>query len=161
MSYVDRVIQPGEVLVYRAALHWVLYLPSVSTVIVGAAIAIAGWWSGGSSANGGLAALRFAILGVGVIVLCAGLLALAGAFIRRHSTEVAVTSKRVIYKTGIIRRLTSELSVEKIETVLVEQGLLGRLLNYGTVIVRGTGGGLEPVANIEDPLSFRSKLTVR
>jgi uncharacterized membrane protein YdbT with pleckstrin-like domain len=84
---------------------------------------------------------------------------LLAAFIRRHTTEIAVTSRRAIYKTGVIRRITSEISVDKIETVLVDQSILGRILNFGTIVIRGTGGGLEPVRNIGDPLTFRSKLT--
>jgi uncharacterized membrane protein YdbT with pleckstrin-like domain len=106
-------------------------------------------------------ALRFGLMGAGLIAVAIGALALLKAFIRRWTTEIAVTSKRVIYKTGLIRRLTSEISVDKIETVLVDQSVIGRILNFGTVIVRGTGGGLEPVHDIARPLEFRSKLTAR
>jgi uncharacterized membrane protein YdbT with pleckstrin-like domain len=160
MSYVERVIQPGETLVYRAPLHWIVYVPGVVLVAIGLAIlgydtasvpaAEAGNWQG---------VLHVAIQMVGVVVLVAAAISLLAAFIRRHTTEIAVTSRRAIYKTGVVRRITSEISVDKIETVLVDQSILGRILNFGTIVIRGTGGGLEPVRNIGDPLTFRSKLT--
>jgi uncharacterized membrane protein YdbT with pleckstrin-like domain len=81
------------------------------------------------------------------------------AFIRRASTELAVTDQRVIYKTGLLARHTLEMNRGKVESVAVDQTLLGRLFGYGTVIVRGTGSTLEPIRNISDPLTFRSYIT--
>ena len=161
MSYVERVIQPGEEVVYRAPLHWVMYVPGLALLAVGVAALAFSAAAVRSAPDQARALGELAVAGLGVIAIFAAALSLIAAFIRRRTTEIAVTSKRVIYKTGLIRRLTSELSVDKIETVLVEQGILGRLLNYGTVIIRGTGGGLEPVHNIDDPLTFRSQLTAR
>ena len=157
MNYVDRVIQPGEEVVYRAPLHWVLYLPGLILAIIAVVVLAYGLTVDVQTQ----ALLRETAFGVAVLSFLAALLLLAQAFVRRWTTEVAVTSKRVIYKTGLVRRITSELNVEKIETVIVEQGVWGRLLNFGTVIIRGTGGGMEPVPNIDDPLTFRSKLTAR
>jgi uncharacterized membrane protein YdbT with pleckstrin-like domain len=161
MSYVERVIRPGETLVHRAPLHWVIYAPGLafaaaSLIVIGYAAV-----SHRDPSGGWQDVVHFAIMALGGAGLFAAALNLIGAFIRRHSTEVAVTSKRVIYKTGIVRRVTSEISVDKIETVLVEQSILGRVFNFGTIVIRGTGGGLEPVRNIDDPLTFRSKLTAR
>ena len=81
------------------------------------------------------------------------------AFIRRAATELAVTDHRVIYKTGLLSRHTIEMNRDKVESVDVDQSLLGRILGYGTVIVRGTGGSLEPMRNIGDPLTFRTHIT--
>ena len=72
-----------------------------------------------------------------------------------NSTELALTNKRVIAKTGIFTQQTSELLLGQIESVEVEQGLLGRFLNYGTVTVKGTGGGAAPASGIVDPMAFR------
>ena len=47
----------------------------------------------------------------------------------------------------------------KVESVDVDQTVMGRIMGYGTVIVRGTGGGLEPIRNIAHPLAFRSHIT--
>ena len=70
------------------------------------------------------------------------LLLLLGAWIRRRATEIVVTDRRVIFKRGLISRHTVEMNVSKIETVDVEQGLAGRIWDYGTVLIRGTGLGL-------------------
>ncbi|MBV8535580.1 MAG: PH domain-containing protein [Alphaproteobacteria bacterium] len=161
MSYVEHVIQPGETLVYRAPLHWIVYVPGVALAAIGAVILGYGLGMPTVDANGWQNVLRVTILAAGALVLLAALISLTVAFIRRHTTEIAVTSRRAIYKTGVVRRITSEISVDKIETVLVDQSVLGRILNFGTIVIRGTGGGLEPVRNIGDPLTFRSKLTAR
>ena len=81
------------------------------------------------------------------------------AFIRRAATELAVTDHRVIYKTGLLSRHTIEMNLDKVESVDVDQTLLGRLFGYGTITVRGTGGSLEPIRDIGDPLTFRSFIT--
>ena len=97
-----------------------------------------------------------------IIALLLGLFALASgldALIRRSTTELAVTDRRVIYKTGIFRRHSMEMNRSKVETVGVNQSILGRVLGYGTVIVRGTGGSFEPIPFIGDPLTFRSHIT--
>jgi uncharacterized membrane protein YdbT with pleckstrin-like domain len=161
VSYVERVIQPGESLLYRAPLHWVVYLPGMVLAALGIAVLGYGAVGGQGTAGNARGMLDVALLGLGALGILAAVVSLLGAFIRRTSTEIAVTSRRVIYKTGIVRRLTSEISVDKIETVLVDQSIWGRILNFGTIVIRGTGGGLEPVRNIEDPLTFRSKLTAR
>ena len=80
------------------------------------------------------------------------------AALRRVTTEFAVTDHRIIYKRGIIGRYTIEMARAKVESVDVQQGPAGRAFNYGTIIVRGTGGGLEPIQNVESPLRLRSAI---
>lgn len=161
MSYVEHVIQPGETLVYRAPLHWIVYVPGIVLAAIGVVILGGALGMPVADAGGWHDVLRVAIVVGGAFVLLASVISFIVAFIRRHTTEIAVTSRRAIYKTGVVRRITSEISVDKIETVLVDQSILGRILNFGTIVIRGTGGGLEPVRNIGDPLTFRSKLTAR
>jgi uncharacterized membrane protein YdbT with pleckstrin-like domain len=161
MSYVDHVIQPGETVIQRAALHWVVYVSGAVLIGIGVVLSAFAYGMSVPAADGTATTLRLAMIGVGLVGVILGLLALIKAFVRRWTTEIAITSKRVIYKTGLIRRLTSEISADKIETVLVDQSVLGRVLNYGTVVIRGTGGGLEPIHTIARPLEFRSKLTAR
>jgi uncharacterized membrane protein YdbT with pleckstrin-like domain len=76
-------------------------------------------------------------------------------------TEIAVTTHRVIYKTGFIRRYTAEMNMDKVESVDVVQPLLGRLLDYGSVRVRGTGASLEQLDYVGHPLALRNAITVR
>ena len=79
--------------------------------------------------------------------------------IRRATTELAVTDHRVIFKRGLVSRYTIEMARSKVESVDVQQSIGGRIFNYGTILVRGTGGSLEPFPNIEDPLRLRSAIT--
>jgi uncharacterized membrane protein YdbT with pleckstrin-like domain len=87
---------------------------------------------------------------VGIGVLC-----WVWAFIIYVTTELAVTDKRVIAKTGLVRRRTIEMFLEKVESVQVDQSVLGRIFNYGSVTISGTGTHSAPFHNISDPLVFR------
>jgi uncharacterized membrane protein YdbT with pleckstrin-like domain len=78
-------------------------------------------------------------------------------FIQQATSEFVITNKRVIIKLGIISRKTLEMNLHKIESVNVEQGMLARLLGYGTITIIGTGGTRESFADIADPLMFRRK----
>ena len=74
---------------------------------------------------------------------------------RIYSTELAITNKRVIAKFGFIRRNTVELKLDRIEGLRVNQGIFGRIFNYGSVIVSGTGVTQTPIPAIDRPLDFR------
>ena len=67
------------------------------------------------------------------------------AWVKRRTTELAVTNRRVIYKRGFVRRHTIEMNMDKVESVDVDQSFWGRIFNYGTIVVHGTGGSLEPL----------------
>jgi uncharacterized membrane protein YdbT with pleckstrin-like domain len=120
MGYVDANLIAGEDVVYRANLHWIIFLP-----------------------------------GIILCVIVIGVFLLIGALIRRFTTELAVTNKRVIIKTGWLSRKTLEMNLAKIENIAVDQSIIGRLFGYGTIAVVGTGGTREPFHNIANPLEFR------
>jgi uncharacterized membrane protein YdbT with pleckstrin-like domain len=94
----------------------------------------------------------------GVLALIAALSAFRSWF-RQFTTEMAVTDRRIIYKTGFIARHTAEMNMHRVETVAVKQGILGRMLNYGTVHIRGTGAGIENLTIVAQPLTLRSAIT--
>jgi uncharacterized membrane protein YdbT with pleckstrin-like domain len=96
-------------------------------------------------------------LGVLTLVVVVGLFLLVAAYIRMKSTEVAITNKRIIAKTGFIRRSTVEINLDKVEALKVEQGFWGRMLNYGTILMSGAGTSVAPMRDIADPLVFRRK----
>ena len=73
----------------------------------------------------------------------------------RATSEFAVTNRRVIIKVGLVSRRTVELRLEKIESIGVDQGIVGRILGFGTIVVKGTGGTNERFENIARPLDFR------
>jgi uncharacterized membrane protein YdbT with pleckstrin-like domain len=98
------------------------------------------------------------IIFVGPALLCLvviGIVWLVAALVRNATSEFAVTNRRVIVKEGLIRRNTLELNLAKVESIGVDQTLLGRMLNYGTIVVVGTGGTREPFASLADPIGFR------
>ncbi len=75
----------------------------------------------------------------------------------RYTDEFVITNKRIVVKTGFISRKTLEMNLSKIETVHVDQSILGRILNYGTITIIGTGGTRESFPLIDDPLKFRKR----
>jgi Bacterial PH domain len=152
MKYVQRVLQPGESVVHAARLHWLIFLTPVVLLILAVVCAVLAI---GSDKPG----IAIPLLLTAGLLAPIGLIAAVSAVIRRMTTELVLTDRRVIYKTGIFQRHTMEMNRSKVETVGVDQSILGRLLNYGTVVVRGTGGSLEPIRQIDDPLSFRSHIT--
>jgi len=153
MSYLRRVLQPDETVVYTTQLHWLIYLRAVLLAMVAIALAAAG--AASTAGDNVRLALYAAAALFGLFAVVSGLHAL----IRRNTTELAITDRRVIYKTGLLSRHTLEMNRSKVESVDVDQTLLGRIFGYGTIILRGTGGSLEPIRNIDDPLSFRSQIT--
>jgi uncharacterized membrane protein YdbT with pleckstrin-like domain len=146
MRYVEQSLTEGEQIVYTTRRHWVvLVLPGIGA---------------GALALAGIALLFekdiFWIGGVFLLVVAAGIF--GSALQHRYGFEFAVTNKRVIYRKGIVSISTDELFLDKIESVLVQQGLLGRWWGYGSVSVRGTGGSWEPFPDVADPLLLRRRI---
>jgi uncharacterized membrane protein YdbT with pleckstrin-like domain len=96
-------------------------------------------------------------LGLLLLVVVVGLVFLAIAWIRYRTTEFAVTDRRIIAKSGLISRRTAEMFLDKVESLNVDQTVAGRLFDYGTVTVRGTGATLEPFRSISAPLELRKR----
>jgi uncharacterized membrane protein YdbT with pleckstrin-like domain len=156
MSYIESNLIPGETILYRTRLHWIaLFWPMLFAVFFGLAalgtvIAVIAAPSTSNGKGMGIGMLAFYLAAAAV---------LAGAgILRRGSTEMAVTNKRVLIKTGLISRKTVEMLLSKIESVGVTEPILGRLLGYGAVVVRGTGGTPEPFSRIAHPLEFRRQV---
>jgi uncharacterized membrane protein YdbT with pleckstrin-like domain len=154
MGYAERVLQPGETIAYRARLHWVIYLGGLVLVLLAVGFAIPALvlhetW------------MRLGLLALAALSLLGGLFQLARAWLVSANTEIIVTSRRVIYKTGFVSRSTVEMNLDKVESVLVQQSLLGRMLDYGAVIIRGVGAGLEPIRNIGAPLMLHRHISAQ
>jgi uncharacterized membrane protein YdbT with pleckstrin-like domain len=107
----------------------------------------------------GIVGITAALLAI--LVALIGLFLAAREGLQRWGTEIAVTDRRVIYKTGLIRRHTAEMNMDKVESVTVTQSLLGRLLDFGSVRIRGTGEGLEHLHYISSPISLRNTITAK
>jgi uncharacterized membrane protein YdbT with pleckstrin-like domain len=151
MRYIDRVLQSGETVVHASKIHWVVYVPAVSILLVGVFALIE---TIGDPSEQFWKPIFFCCLVVGLIWFFS-------AWFRRWTTEVDVTDRRIVYKRGFVWRHTVEMNMDKVESVDVDQSILGRILNYGNITIRGTGIGLEPLRSIEAPLEFRNHVTAR
>jgi len=159
LSYVEQHLIPGESIQYQTKLHWIVMAGHTVIAILLAllAIAIPTVWASFASKVKGHSIPGAVYFGALVCVVAAGALFFIG-ILRRNATEMAVTSKRVIVKTGIAELRTVEILLSRIESVAVDEPALGRLLGYGTVIVRGTGGTPETFEKIYHPLEFREQV---
>ena len=150
MSYVDSVLQPGETVTFRGDIHWKVYLPGLALLVIGIIWLV----EMPRNTTGGIWREL-----VSVIIFAPALGLLFWAWFQRWTTEVAVTTKQVIFMQGYIRRHTFEMSLDKVESVEVSQTIMGRILNYGDILVRGTGDTHEPFKSIGAPLDFRNHVT--
>jgi uncharacterized membrane protein YdbT with pleckstrin-like domain len=152
--YIDDILQPGEKVLYSTNAHWIFYWPAIVAWIV--AIILLFLSRATSTESIGLLCLSAA-----AVVAIAALYWTAKAWFHRWTTETDVTNLRVVHKTGFIKRRTFEMSLDKVESVDVNQSILGRMLNYGNVTVRGVGEGAETIKTIASPLDFRNHITAR
>ncbi len=155
MSYVRSVLQPSEKVLITGRLHWIVYIRAILFLIVGTVLVALEHNLTHGDARTYLSYSTLAVFGVGFVV------SFLRAWFIRLITEFAVTDRRVIYKRGFIKRHTVEMNMDKIESVDVDQSLLGRLLNYGTIHVFGTGEGIESLRRIAAPLALRNAITAK
>ena len=159
MSYVEKHLIPGELVQYQTKLHWIVMLGHAALAVLLDLLAIGvviGWAVLGTKAKGSSIPAAVYLFALACFVI-GGALFFIG-ILKRNATEMAVTNKRVIVKTGIVDRRTIEILLSRIESVAVEEPALGRLMGYGTVIVRGTGGTPEVFSKIYHPLEFREQV---
>ena len=149
MSYVQRVLQPGEQIRQISSIHWIVYWPSVTAALLAA---VAYWFSETRYLTGIWRYTAYALALVAVFLLIQQIL-------RWWVTEIAVTSRRVIYKQGFVRRQTNEMNMDKVESVQINQSILGRMLDYGDVTILGTGEGFETLRAIASPIELRNNIT--
>lgn len=146
MSYVSRHLLKNESVVYTASLHWIVYWKAALFFCISVIFLIAfrrntqsvGFYSG-------------------LLLLVPGLFFLVRVLLVTLTTELVVTSQRIVVKIGFIGRETLELKHHKVESVAVSQSILGRLLNYGDVSVHGTGGAHQLVRSIISPVRFKQE----
>jgi uncharacterized membrane protein YdbT with pleckstrin-like domain len=139
MGYIESNLLPDENIVYKVRLHGIIFWKPLAIVVLGAI---------------------FLVIQpiIGMIVLAIGLLALIPPLIDYATSEFGITNKRVIIKIGFLRRRTLELLLRHVEAILVDQSVMGRIVNCGSVTLTGTGGVRETFGNISNPLEFRRRV---
>jgi uncharacterized membrane protein YdbT with pleckstrin-like domain len=172
MGYVEQSLSSGENIVIKARLHWGMFIGPVINLIIGFVIFAAALLLTAfpKTLPGTLTENFSADLIASIPVILAGttcclliiLMLAALQLIRRigtfFSTEFAVTNKRVIGKSGALRRRSLEIMLTKIESVSVDEPFWGRILNYGTIVVKGSGGTSQPFPFISNAMGLRLQI---
>lgn len=128
-TYAEQSLGPNERIVHRGQLHWLIYFwPVVWTVV--------------TFGFGAIITVPWIILNI----------------IRQMTTDLVITNRRVIFKVGLISRNTIELRLNKVETVNISQGILGRIFDCGAVTVTGSGLATSVFRQLERPLEFKRQL---
>jgi uncharacterized membrane protein YdbT with pleckstrin-like domain len=146
-KYIDDSLNSGETVKYTARVSLWRY---AFHFFIGAALMLISL-RGLFESTQWLHSLSTALLVIALVVL-------VSPFIARSATELVITNKRLIAKYGLVSTHSIEIRFDKIETVRVSQGLLGRMLNYGDIIVTGTGSTFDPIRGIASATKFRTAL---
>jgi uncharacterized membrane protein YdbT with pleckstrin-like domain len=152
--YIDDILQPGEKVLYSSSLHWVVYGWAIAAWIASAALLVATRFTLNES-------LILFFLACSAVVALVALYWSMRAWFRRWTTETDVTNLRVVHKEGFITRKTFEISIDKVASVNVNQGIMGRILDYGDVTIENMGDDKQVIKMIASPLPFRSHITAR
>jgi len=152
--YIDEILQPGEKVLYSTNAHWVFYLPAIVAWLVAAVLLVLSRLTTSDS-------VVLLCLAIAAVVAIVALYWTVRAWFHRLTTETDVTNRRVVHKTGFIKRRTFEMALDKVESVDVNQSIAGRVLNYGDVTIMGVGEGKETISTIAEPLAFRNAITAR
>ena len=139
-KYVDSQLIADESVVYIAKVHWAVFLKGLVLCVLG---------------------FIFDVTSFGGFLLAIGIVLLISALMTQLTTELAITNKRVIAKFGLIRRNTFEQQLDRIEGANLSQSILGRVLGYASIVIRGTGGGTTPIPFIAEPDNFKRDLSTR
>ena len=152
MSYINGVLQPDEQILRVGRVHWIVYVRPFVLAAIGVLFL--------HLANRPNSLPTPMLIGASVCGVLAAI-AFARAWFWKWATELAITNRRIIYKRGFIWRDTVEMNMGKVETVEVQQSLLGRLLNYGTLQVKGTGQSIEHLSTIARPVALRNAILAK
>ncbi len=153
--YIDENLQPGEKVLYSTNAHWIFFLPAILLwILVAVFLVLSGMVPTGSP-------LMLVCWALAAIVGLGALYKTVTAWFHRWTTETDVTNLRVVHKTGFINRQTFEMSLDKIESVDVDQSIPGRFFGYGNVTITGVGKSEEKLEMVASPLAFRNAITAR
>jgi uncharacterized membrane protein YdbT with pleckstrin-like domain len=149
VSFIEKNLLANEVVIYRAKLHWIIFLNAILYLLLSVlTCAFSFYFSDGHQL----------LLSISLLALLLAFISGINGLIRHTTSEFAITNKRVLIKIGFIKRHSLEVLLSKVEGIGVNQSILGRLLGFGTIIVTGTGGTKETFDQIAAPLKFRQQV---
>jgi uncharacterized membrane protein YdbT with pleckstrin-like domain len=156
MGYVEKYLLSGETVAYRTRPHWIVSAKSLAGVLLLLAVVGIGLALIGSRFHPEPTRRFYIYIGLGGFVLA--LIAYIVPYIKRRSVECIVTNQRIIIKTGILRHKTTEMFLNRVESVSVDQSVWGRMLNYGNLTLHGAGGTPEPFNRIAKAREFQREV---
>jgi uncharacterized membrane protein YdbT with pleckstrin-like domain len=153
MSYVKESLTKGERIIYTTNLHWIIFMESLSIIIIGLFISYLG-------------VIYEAILGsfktwleyIALAVLVVGGVKFLLELIRHNTSEFAVTTERVVIKVGVIQRKSLAMHLTKIESIEINQSIIGRIFGFGSISITGTGNAESDFDLLRNPNKFREKM---
>lgn len=157
MSYVEKHLIEGEKIIYETRLHWIVLVAPLLLGLLFGLTAVAMFVLSGRS-DAGQTMAHESLMIVAAAFLAISLVFIVRGILMRNATEMTVTNKRVFVKVGLAARRTVELLLSRVESIGVEETVMGRMLGYGRVIVHGTGGTPEVFNLIAHPLEFRTQV---
>lgn len=142
MSYIDEHLLAGEQILYRTKPHWIIFGVPISLSILAIALIIQ----------------KSPIELLGYLLLFAAAIQWFSAYLTYVTSEYGLTNKRILIKIGFLHRQSIETLLQRIEGIQINQNLLGRILDYGTIIICGVGGTKDHFRMIDAPSVFRRKV---
>lgn len=156
MSYIDNTLLKNEVVLYRTKPHWIIFALPTFWLTLCIFLFLFGPLIG--PANYPLTPNLPVYAAVALFCLLMSIITGISAYINYQTSEYGITNKRVLMKIGFIRRLSLEIYLQKVESVRVYQSVMGRICDYGSIIISGVGGSKDPFHNIPSPLEFRRRI---
>jgi uncharacterized membrane protein YdbT with pleckstrin-like domain len=158
MAYYTKVLQADEVVRYQGRLHWIVYRKAISLCIFATVATTVGIviLNRGQIANDDDQSILWFVASMCLFLIA--FISFLPAWFKRVTTEIIVTDKRIIHKSGWISLQTEEMNLSKVETVDVNQAMLGRVLGFGTILLRGTGSSWEPLGGVATPIALRKAI---
>ena len=159
MSYIESHLDAGETVIYETRLHWIVMVGKtfLGCLLLGLPGVFLLYFAFNQTGVHHKSANSMMIeAGAALLLCCAAVI--FWSMLQRNAMEMALTNRRVVIKTGVMARSTTEMPLAKVESIQVNEPVLGRMLGYGTILVIGTGGTSEPFDQVANPLEFRRQV---
>ena len=158
MSYIESHSAPGETVIYETRLHWIVMVKNafLGCLLLGLPGVFMLYYAFNLTGSHHKSVQTLEEVGAALLLCCIAVI--LWSMMQRNAMEMALTNRRVVIKTGVVSRSTTEMPLSKVESIQVIEPAMGRMLGYGTIRVIGTGGTTEPFEQIQNPLEFRRQV---